>query len=54
SDEAGSAANSKEFSQRERSEELRYVREKEAEDMRKFRAELDRQKKKLDELEASV
>ncbi|EGG03076.1 uncharacterized protein MELLADRAFT_109525 [Melampsora larici-populina 98AG31] len=54
SDHPGATANSKDFAQKERSEETRYMRQKEAEDLKKLKSELDQHKKKLSELEENM
>ncbi|KAH9821334.1 hypothetical protein DFH28DRAFT_952322 [Melampsora americana] len=54
SDHPGATATSKDFSQKERSEEVRYMRQKEAEDLKKLKSELDSHKKKLSELEENL
>ncbi|CAH7681592.1 expressed protein [Phakopsora pachyrhizi] len=53
-DDSGKVASSKEFKQREQGEEARYVREKEAAELRKLREELGKQQKKIDELESRL
>merc|ERR1712137_156207 len=52
--DAGSVASSKDFKQREKSEELRYAREKEAQELKKLREELTKHKHKLEQLENSI
>ncbi|MBW0541709.1 hypothetical protein O181_081424 [Austropuccinia psidii MF-1] len=50
----GAVSESKGFKDRERSEEARYIRSKEASELKKLRQELEKQKAKIDELEKSV